>query len=348
MTLTTLPNYEEIEDRELGSFFSSTLKENFTGLRYEAHPPLPLVEDSDKSVLFTGSTSNTFKKYISGDVPLNRCYFTEQPCLRVRNAPLFLDDGTDMKWGSMFNMFGTVGPAQSFPQQSADIWHYFREKLAVPQKRLALQAHPVDQDLIQAWQAFADVELEIGMQPEKYYRWKYGETGVTGRGVTLALKAMNGQDLMELGNIIEISHEGRPFAIEMGFGIECMISRFKEYEHTIEATIIADLMPLNSQLLQKMADAIHTSMVILDLGIQPSARGQGRVLKNYLQGASYLYHKTGFSRDRLASLLLGLEKRIKGTNQGLAYQVFNYIFDIAEETRISNETVSEVQTTLIV
>lgn len=319
----------EISNKEKLSLLKSEFYQYFTKNGYKFIEPLPINSNEDQTVQFIGSSTNVFKKTL-----LNGCEelcFTVQKCLRARNTGELLDDSSKFKWGSLFTMFGTIGNPISYDQQCNDIYSFFTEVLDIPVNRLCLQVHNDDEHLLDPWKDKEGLKLEIGKQPEAYYRWKYGEKGLSGRGVTLALLSEKDDYPQELGNIIQISDENKIIGVEMGFGLECLFTRIEGKEHTIEATELAPFFDLDSNAEKKYADAIMVCMTLVSLGVSVGARGQGRILREYIKGVVYFLIKENISRGSLTDLLLKIEIDLVGKNIGIAANLYDNILSMYED-----------------
>ena len=332
-------NYNKLQ--ELKEEFSRY----FISKNYCPVAPLPIISKEDPTVQFIGSSTNVFKKQLLNED--NELSFTVQPCFRARNINELLDDNSTFKWGSLFTMFGTIGGPSTYSKQSNEIFSFLTDKIGIPIKQLCLQVHNDDSYLLEPWKNKKDLNFEIGQQPESYYRWKYGEEGITGKGVSLAMISHRDEKPYELGNIIEISKNNKVIAIEMGFGLECLIARLNEKAHTIEVNALADFFNLEGNNRKKYADAIMVSMVLIQNGITPSARGQGRVLREYTKGIVYAIIKQNISKEKIADTLLKVELAIAGKNIGLASKLYNEILDMYENITaickdISSQTSEEI------
>lgn len=312
-----------------------TLKTEFSRYfrfqQYDHFPSLPIVSNEDPTVQFVGSSTNVFKKLLLAGC--DRLAFTIQPCFRARNSYELLDEHSPFKWGSLFTMFGTIGGPDTYSQQCNDIFCFLTEVIGFRVNQLCLQAHPADHHLLQNWGNIQGLALEIGEQPETYYRWKYGEENISGKGVSLALISPRSGKPCELGNIIEISRQDQPIAIEMGFGLECLLTRFEDKDHTIEKHRLASLFSLADNHWRKYADSIMVSMTLIQNGVKPNARGQGRVLREYIKGIVYSMIKQNISPQQLADTLLKIERAAIGSNIGIASELYNHIFDTYDDLK---------------
>jgi len=301
----------------------------FSRKGYLTIPPKQITTREDHTVQFIGSSTNAFKKNL-----LQGCddfLFTVQPCFRARNIDELLDDHSQFKWGSLFTMFGTIGNPKSYIKQSQDIFQFLMVEIGIPPEELCLQVHHDDEHLLVHWKEINGLNFEISKQPDSYYRWKYGEKGIYGKGVSLALISKKNSKPQELGNIIEVYKYNQVIAIEMGFGLECLLTRLEDKDHTIESTSLASLFDLTSNHQKKYADAVMVSMTLIQNGVKPSARGQGRVLREYINGIVYFVLKLSIPQHQVVNNLLQVEKNLQQKHTGIAAKLFNYIFDSIEE-----------------
>ncbi len=90
-----------------------------------------------------------------------------------------------------------------------------------------------------------------------------------------------------------------------------LVARLFELDHPIMASPMAAAVPITSDCGIKFADALAASTALVDAGLRPTGRGQGRILRGYLQALAALRDACGGSSGgverAVAYLLTGPE-----------------------------------------
>ncbi len=280
--------YDEGNLRDHSRLVGEKFVESFSKAGFEYHKPAEITSDIDSSVRFIGSITNLFKKRILGlDLPESG-YFTIQPCLRTHNQKSFEEPDSPIKWGSFFTMLGSAAPSSTYEHSCATAWQYFTEGLNIDQKNIVVQVSADDEDLQKFWKLNSNVEMEVGKQDSKYYRWKYGNQDMFGRGITIGVNSQRDEAYKEVGNIIKIEKAGKEIAVESGFGVEAIIARIFGLSHTLMSSGIAKAFDLRAQdnsdmSRYKLADALFGTCIIIKNGVKPGSRDRARILRNYIK-----------------------------------------------------------------
>ena len=193
--------------------------EMFDSRGYAYHGPDPLFPRSDPSVVFTGSTTNTFKNFLHDPDNLNDNKWLVQRCLRTQNVGHLLEDSFFPVWASYFTMIGAITPPESISDLVRDSWEFFEECLSIPRERLGINIKSSDQDLVEECKkaGLGDMLL-YNTKEDNYYRHKYGIPNVLGRNYNLVVREEENPDVLhDFGNVIIIEKDGK-FFVELSEG----------------------------------------------------------------------------------------------------------------------------------
>jgi hypothetical protein len=251
--------------------------------------PGHLIPENDDSVLFTGSTISTFKPYLIGqNIPQSGVHMV-QSCLRTQNTKILYDITRQPQWASYFSSIGALANYEQLDSMTANTWELFTGNMGVPLERIVIRASSQDNDLCREWlRAGLQGHIEFDQKDPVYYTHKFGMDCVAGRNCNLAIRDLKTGEPRDIGNIIVIETPDHPLGMEIAFGVETIVSRLLGFPNPIAASLAADIVPVKNGSSLKLADALSSSIVILDSGERPIATNRGRVLRRYLQAVSDL------------------------------------------------------------
>lgn len=288
-----------IESREkvqnsFNSFFQSK------GL--ERVEPASLVSgDVDPTVIFIGSSTNVFKKYLDDISTLpDRGVALWQDKLRTQNYELSLTD-ENPEFCSYFTGGGILMSAGSYEELCQVVLDFLREELGVSEQELQIKVSSEDKDLATFWgNRSASADLNISDNLEEF-RWTFGEDGLEGRGILLSVKSKDSDQYGEFSTLEIIERNGDELAVEWGFGLETFIAKRNGLHHPIAASKIAGAFPSAVEPQNvKLTDSLIAAMAILNEGVSPNKKIGGKpgtVLRRFLQKISYYVRENGILVD---------------------------------------------------
>lgn len=300
--------------------------EFFNAKGFARKEPGKMIPEDDESVLFTGSTISTFKPYLrAGNVPQNGLYMI-QSCLRTQNTGILKNRNKQPQWASYFSSIGALTQPSSLDELSAQTWEFYTNYLGIPSDQLKVRIASKDVDLLKHWQnAGLEDHLEFDQNDPVYYTHKFGMDGVSGRNCNLAVIDHKSGELRDIGNIIVIETEEATLGAEIAFGVETIVSRLLGFPNPIAASLMADIVPVKNENSLKLADAISSSMVILDTGERPVVTNRGRVLRKYLQAVSDLREDAEVSIDEIEEYAREFELREFNSLSMLPSKIAEYV-----------------------
>ncbi|TQF27563.1 hypothetical protein UNPF46_29965 [Bradyrhizobium sp. UNPF46] len=277
--------------------------------------------------------------------------FIVQNCLRTQNLKYFGNDAHNLSWASYFSGLGALVRPDQVDRLAADTWRFLVDELALPVERLRIQAASKDVDLLHYWRCaglLGCVELDAS-QPIAYTH-KFGMDGISGRNCNFGVVHNVTGAIRDIGNIIVIEAGGRPTAVEIGFGVETIISRILDLPNPMVASLACDfLLPL-SPLVTQLADAISATVVILDAGVRPGPTGRSYILRRYLRSTAELCEKTEVDPAEVSACAELFEREEFGVASGIADKIAEYLNAMklrnGHTARTMNEKVSAIFMTL--
>ena len=187
----------------------------------------------------------------------------------------------------------------------------------MPKKKASLK----DGDLCREWDRAKLLDrIEFDRNDPVYYTHKFGMDGVAGRNCNLAISDPRTGEPRDIGNIIVIETPKHALGMEIAFGVETIVSRLFGFSNPIAASLAADIVPIKNANSLKLADALSSSIVILEGGERPIATNRGRVLRKYLQAVSDLRLHADVSTSEIRQYAEEFE-----------YQEFGSVSDISEK-----------------
>ncbi|MDP2940274.1 MAG: hypothetical protein Q8O13_09410 [Candidatus Omnitrophota bacterium] len=290
------------------SMIKKLFADYFFDLGYQKHTPAPIISFDDRSVRFTGSTTNVFKPYILNNslIP-KKGLFIIQKCLRTQNAKSFWDDDIFPEGGSYFTEMGLIASSNSIMSLTMDSIKYFINTLEIGSEKMCLRVSSRDKDLLKCTRQMP-LETKIDDMPVKHYRHRYGLSGVLGRNFNFGIKNSETGVVKDMGTVVLVEKLGEVIAIEMGFGISTLLAGYYNLTNSIEASTISTVIPFKPGFNSKFADALSASVIMLKEKVRPSGRDKGRILRTYLCALRDLSKKAGFSIDDILQFAVDYEE----------------------------------------
>lgn len=274
---------------------------------YQNEPSVPLISgDLDKTVIFTGSSTNVFKKYLLDTSLLPESGVAlYQRKIRTQNYGSFFDDSIP-EFNSFFEGGGALVPAQRATDLFTDIVKFLTLYFGIDSKDLIFKAWSQSRPALELEAYNRDNNLglsfEFDGEKDSYYKWQFGQPGLSGEGITIALKkfdtALNG----EIGTFVAISKERvGVVAAEWGFGTETLLSRVHGLRHPASFSTISEILPFQPIASHiKFCDALTTCVAILDEGEYHDLPGGVRtVLRRYVKALSFFKREIDISDAKL-------------------------------------------------
>lgn len=320
----------------------------FRSQGYLPHAPGSIIPKTDVSVLFTGSAISTLKPYLSANSVPREGLFIVQNCLRTQNLKHFGNDAHNLSWASYFSGLGVLVRPDQLDRLAADTWRFLADELAIPVDRLRIRAASKDVDLLQYWYSAglsSCVELDAS-QPSAYTH-KFGMDGVSGRNCNFGVAHHMTGAIRDIGNIIVMEAEGRPVAVEIGFGVETITSRILDFPNPITASLACDFLLPFTPLVTQLADAISAAVVILDAGVLPGPTGRSYILRRYLRSTAELREKAEVDLSEVGACAEQFEREEFGSGSDIPEKITEYLSAIKlwnghTTPRTMNEKVSAI------
>lgn len=278
---------------------------HFRGLGYIEQPPVLISSGIDPSVRFIGSHISVLKPYlVNKNVPAQGVFMV-QDCVRTRNVDRLFDDAYNPKWGSFFTSYGCITPASSLGDLCRHTYDFFNKSLNIKPEFMRIRANSQDIDLLVATQKYWPKEaFEIDTQKESYYRHKIGDDHIKGRNVNIALKDINTNEFVDVGNIIVLETEDHKIAAELALGETTILKQLYKMDHVLDCHPVVGLSDRQDAYSRKMTDAILIGTTLLNEGLKPgSSENKSRILRTYLRSLSYFRAKLNIGMEKLGLMI---------------------------------------------
>jgi len=236
----------------------------------------------DRTTLFTCATISVLKEYVLTEK--SEKAFVIQPCLRTQNLKQTLDKDFNPEYLSSFLMFGMLCPIEKF--DPICVFEFFERFPSLKGRILVRSSKTIIENGLALVEAAYPVEYE-GRHPS-YYVWHYGENSLLGRGLTFALKQANGE-YMDVGNLVIVSKNGRPVAVEFGFGQETFMARLQGIQTPYAASLKYLRLGLGMSAMEKrLGDTLIAANEMFKCGVRPGRGKASSVLRKALRDVCFL------------------------------------------------------------
>lgn len=304
--------------------------------------PVPLISSgNDPTVIFTGSSSNVFKKYLTGEkkkIPQNGT-FLYQKKIRTQNYNTFFDETKRPIFCSYFEGGGSLFPPDKYLESINYVIDFITIKLDFPIERLKIRSSHQNSDMNLYFnnEKFQPL-VEYDEYDQKDYNWEFGEDSLKGTGIIFSVKQSD-NNYKDIGTLVKIKNlNGDNIAVEWGFGAETFLSRAYNIQHPIGVSAISNIFSecANSTENIKLADAITTALAILNEGILYNKKDQtaaSTVLIRYMKGVVYYMRELDISLQTVETWARYLEKE-HFKNSECANKLLSYL-----ENKINTEKI---------
>lgn len=332
-------NRENFNIESIDSINSQTINafmDTFESQGYIKHEPYPsLISDIDHSVRFIGSTTNVFKKYITGNITLpNDGYFLVQKCLRTRNTNTLFDDSIIPEWSSYFTAMGAIAPSINIDKLSETTIKFLLSQ-NIDIDRIRISASFKDKDLLEVIKTLSlknkfTFNIDENENVDKY-RHKYGENNLAGRNFNISIKNERTNEFRDVGNIILIEKDSNPVAVEMGIGVGTLISKKFNLNNTIESSLISKIVKYKPDLTSKFSDTLCVIVAMLKEKIIPGSRDKARLLRTNLVALTYFRKKLNIELEEIKDYIDKYEKEEFGVITNISNKVIDYLGEIEKK-----------------
>ncbi|MFA6754348.1 MAG: alanine--tRNA ligase-related protein [Candidatus Dojkabacteria bacterium] len=222
--------------------FESRFRDYFSNKGYNEVPPLPLLSEKDKSVIYTGSTISPMKKLLlDGDfVDSSPGFFVAQECIRTGAKDKMFDKNW-LPYGQIyFNMISTLSKPGRFKEVFDEALEFTCNEVGLEKSRIKILSSRSIPNM-SSLEAYSNIAVEYDSDPDGFYEWEYGIDGIYGTGLTIAVYNKEIENWMEVGNIISICDEtGKELGVEFGYGYEYFLAAVLQRQNPLELSKIFD------------------------------------------------------------------------------------------------------------
>ncbi len=288
----------EMSHECVGLSNSERFQRYFADNGYNLVSPVGLIAgDADPTTIFIGSSSSVWRDVMRKGPQSPLALW--QPKLRTHNLNGYYTQDVP-PFMSYFEGGGILSSVEGADTSLRDAIAFFSQPpYSLGLDRIVAHYAPEDEPI------FAQICGKVKLQsfsactnPPDAYVWSFGELGLTGRGMMLAVRSTQGPELRDVASCVMVRSSGAPTAFEIGFGHETLLSAAQGKPHPIYSSPILEIMSsgTNSPTLLKLADALYASAAIINTGVSPGSAGKksghhgqaSTVLDQYLRAIFYL------------------------------------------------------------
>lgn len=301
---------------------------------YVHKEPKPLFTP-DETLTYVNSTIAIFKDTMLASNDAGK-QFVIQPCFRHRPSQYY---------GYLFKMLGAFADIAHLDDAFNAITECL-EQVGLKKEQLHIVLNPEDRELVESSNHLFREESRIHFiqyNDGKYsVTWKFGQKELSGRGITFVYKTAENEEIghssyIPLGNVIIVTTSTGKKYIDVGFGIECILSSYCEgnifrlpfYENQIKC--IQAGLAIAPEKAKMMVKCLHPIVVFLKEGIAPSQKGSGYILKrlfrDFLEALDELAAADAARVRAALEYLLRSLYDIYAAEEGISQELWNRIFE---------------------
>lgn len=298
-------HYDEKDKTFIREFFLSFCESR----GYYIEPQSPIIsKEQDETVVFIGSSTNIFKKYLLREEP-----FTDpgislyQEKIRTQNYKNFYSAPSE--FSSFFEGGGVLTPVHRYQDLLKETIDFLSEGVGVHLDNLAIDVASSSKefDIVNEVAKKKGVDLIVDKKPSSYYEWKFGVPGIFGHGIIFSIKRFGQAPNGEFGTLVMISDErSENIAVEWGFGTETLLSKLYGYRHPISCSLISKIYPYEIEEKDiNFCDIITTCLVILDelLCEERKPESARTVLRRYLSALKFYVRESELPDAELKKII---------------------------------------------
>ena len=279
----------------------SLFREHFLRLGYTEHEALPLTPpESDQTVSFIGSPINAFKGYLENRSDIEVPASILQPCIRTHDIVNGYDLSKIPFGMPFFHIYGTFSPRGTYEKTAADVIGYFRDAHKIANDDILIKPTiPGLSDILLA--PFVAIGVKVEIDYSRYYEWRYGIDGVSGRGVTIFIRHKNGE-WWDVGNVVSISDtSGQEIAVEFGVGSEFFQTALHGYNDPFDASHLSKIVKPENPVHKKVLTYLETALVASGT-LAVNRTRTIRMSNRYINVALYLCEVYGYTRQEVENI----------------------------------------------
>lgn len=245
-------NYQNNELEDLNKNFSNVFSNFFSKKGYLILPPTSLISQEDKTVIFTGSSTNIMKPFIvSKDFGEGNGFGVSQNCLRTQALKHAFDD-TWLPFGqAYFHLSSTVSKPKRLLEVVNEFEEFTIDKLGVNPSDILIKSTKIFPGL-DKMHTLTHLKIEYDTELKDYYSWKYGIPDINGEGITLCIKNKSTETYWDVGNIVRFMDDNQnERGIEFGYGHEFFLSAKFGIKNPLELSQVFEIFPFKEGISSK-------------------------------------------------------------------------------------------------
>lgn len=275
-------------------------RDYFSKLGYVEHDALPLTpSESDQTVSFVGSSINAFKGYLENRSDIEAPASILQPCVRTHDIVHGYDISQIPFGMPFFHIYGTFSPKGTYEKTARDVMGFFRDVHKINNDNIVIK--PTVPSLSEKLLApFVAEGANVEIDHSRFYEWKYGIEGISGRGVTLFIRHKNGE-WWDVGNVVSISDEEQEIAVEFGIGNEFFQTALHGYNDPFDASCISKIVESENPIHKKVLTYLETALAVSGT-LTANRTRTTRMVNRYINIVHYLCGVYGYTHQEVENI----------------------------------------------
>lgn len=276
--------------------------ETFGNVGFVLRPPVPIIDRSSQSPLFTGATINAVKL----DARLGQLSvpgsLLMQDCVRLQNLKYLGDPAFTPKYMSCFRMVSVCAHPLGQKALGEGVRHFLHALKQRWAAAIAVSYHSEQTELIDTFN-IAQLADSLHVRPE-LMTWTYGIGDLlTGAGIDVMVGG-GGIAPRSAGQLVQLYSAGKPVGYEFGFGVETLGAAVSGGLSPFDAGELADIIADNNEPLRlQLADTVVALQRLYDAGLRPGNDRRGSTMRKMLRLLPAVAERVGFNYVQVDALI---------------------------------------------
>ena len=171
-------------------------------LGYKVQRPVSIYPSVDETTLFVGSTISVLKKSLGTNADLREGICLVQPCLRTQPRRDLANMAYIPDYNSFFHQAGILTGSGSYKEVCDTAFDFLTSLLMIQPEFIRVQTSSQFPEISDYWKKRFPNNTIADSHPQNYYKWRYGEDGLTGVGITFSVRSNLISEYRDIGNVI--------------------------------------------------------------------------------------------------------------------------------------------------
>jgi hypothetical protein len=282
--------FDQRRIQELHRYLDILFFNYYQEANYSFVEEIPLVSNTDSSVLFVGAFISALKDILlSGDYPEgSNGIYMRQACLRTQDFAEGFNNDFIPLGQTFFNMIGILSRPGRFTETLNETLNFIIKRLGVASSRIKVKSS-TRYDHLKSLKINHGIEVEYDTEKESYYWWNYGIDGVHGEGITICILNEVTGEWWGVGNVVRIlDADGRELGTESGFGHEFLLSATLNISQPLKLSKVFETFEYQGGLHQKYFAYLEAVARMKQAGVSIGDHKTNHIYKQYLKSLQHM------------------------------------------------------------